>query len=311
MSLSMQDRIDPPERVLLNGSIDPPGQAALIRVVVGVAKLGELEGTGRSDDSAERVAFNRVYLPVCMLPEGLHKHLTTKYTNHASPRQLGGALVLQSPPCHGMLRGLFVAARRERRTVLPSPPVEAMIALVVLVVGPMVSERGMDEDLERLPMSARRGPAFFIAVLLVVVAVMILGVMPLEIYRDYAFICENTGSHKGYRQWRLGGRTQEWYSKSELEEFMLARHPTELKYRWTSYSGTGKNIFGQSIRFGHDFPTVGAVIMDQSWFDSYVVNLDDQAKLDLYRALASGNRSVVEIEEKKIEESVLRNARVK
>lgn len=160
-------------------------------------------------------------------------------------------------------------------------------------------------------MSARKGPVLLIAALLVVVAVMILGVMPLEIYRDYAFICENTGSHKGYRQWCFGGRKQEWYSKSELEEFMLARHPTELKHRWTSYSGTGKNILGQSIRFGHDFPTVGTVIMRQSWFGSYVVNLDDQAKLDLYRALASGNRNVIEAEEKKIEEAVLQNAGVK
>jgi len=157
-------------------------------------------------------------------------------------------------------------------------------------------------------MSAGKGPVLLIAALLLAVVVIILGVMPLEIYRDYAFICENTGSHRGYRQWRFGGRTQEWYRKSALGEFMLLRHPTELKYRWTSYSGTGKNIFGQSIVFGHAFPEVGSAIRNRSWFDGYVMNLDDQTKLDLYRTLASGNRNIVEAEEKKIEEAVLQAA---
>ena len=141
-----------------------------------------------------------------------------------------------------------------------------------------------------------------IAVALVAV-IAFLGVLPLQVCRDYAFICENTGSHKGYRQWCFWSRAgTQWHHESRLEQFMQRQHPTELKYRWTSYAGTGKNILGRSIRFGHDRPQVGSIIMNRTWFDTYVDTLDDTAKLDLYRVLASGDRDAIEAEEKKIEE---------
>lgn len=139
-------------------------------------------------------------------------------------------------------------------------------------------------------------------------AVALLAALGLQTHRDYAFICENTGSHKGYRQWRLGWPTREWHRESHLEQFMRAQHPTELRYRWTSYAGTGKNLFGQAILFGHGQPQVDLVAMKQSWFDSYVDTLDDTAKLELYRVLASGNPSAIQAEEKKIEDAILSSA---
>ena len=36
-------------------------------------------------------------------------------------------------------------------------------------------------------------------------------------YRDWSFICENTGSRKGYREWFFGTRTQHWQSQSSVE----------------------------------------------------------------------------------------------
>lgn len=143
-----------------------------------------------------------------------------------------------------------------------------------------------------------------IAVALMAIVVF-LGVLPLEVCRDWAFICENTGSHRGYRQWRIGLQSGRWYRESRLEEFMRQQHPSELVNRWTSYQGTGKNILGQSISFGHARPLVGMVIMHQSWFNTYVDTLDDAGRLALYRALASGDPGAVQAEEKRIEETVL------
>lgn len=157
-------------------------------------------------------------------------------------------------------------------------------------------------------MDGREGRAILIVVAILVVAVILLAALGLQTHRDYAFICENTGSHKGYRQWCLGWQTREWYRESHLEQFMRAQHPTELRYRWTSYSGTGKNLFGQPILFGHEMPQVGSLVMKQSWFDRYVDTLDDTAKLELYRVLASGNPLAIQAEEKKIEEVLLGSA---
>lgn len=157
-------------------------------------------------------------------------------------------------------------------------------------------------------MSTRRGRAVLVVGVILIVAVVILCALGLQTHRDYAFICENTGSHKGYRQWGFGWQAREWYRESHLEQFMRLQHPTELRHRWTSYSGTGKNILGQPIRFGHGRPQVGSVIMDWTWFDSYVDTLDGAAKLDLYRVLVSGNRDAIATEEKKIEEAILISA---
>lgn len=156
-------------------------------------------------------------------------------------------------------------------------------------------------------MDARKGRTLLIVVTILVAAVALLAALGLQTHRDYAFICENTGSHKGYRQWRLGWQTREWHRESRLEQFMRAQHPTELRHRWTSYSGTGKNIFGQAILFGHEWPQVGSVIRSWTWFDSYVDTLDDTAKLELYRVLASGNRGAIQAEEKRIEDALLKN----
>jgi hypothetical protein len=125
-------------------------------------------------------------------------------------------------------------------------------------------------------------------------------VVPLQVCRDWGFVCENTGSHKGYRQWCTGIRSGAWYHESRLEQFLRWQHPAELENRWTSYEGTGKNILGRPVLFGHAFPRLGMMMMTEAIFDRYVDTLDDAAKLNLYHVLVSGDQQAIQAEEKKI-----------
>ena len=91
-------------------------------------------------------------------------------------------------------------------------------------------------------------------IVLITVIVIVLAVLPLQVCRDWAFICENTGSHKGYRQWRFGLKTGHWYRESPLEEYMKTHAADVISHRWTSYAGTGKNILGRPGLRGHGRP---------------------------------------------------------
>jgi hypothetical protein len=71
---------------------------------------------------------------------------------------------------------------------------------------------------------------------------------------DRAYICENTGSRKGYREWFFGAHTNLWYRKSELERFMEVAHPNLLKHRWTSYMGNGRSLIPFLVSRGHGRP---------------------------------------------------------
>ncbi len=137
-----------------------------------------------------------------------------------------------------------------------------------------------------------------LVVALVAITVFIRG-LSVQVCRDWAFICENTGSQKGYRQWCLGLRSASWYRESRLELFMRKEHPAELANRWTSYAGTGKNVLGRPILFGHGDP--GPILhVPAEFLDRYVDGLDSQAKLDLYQVLAAGPPEKVESEMAKI-----------
>jgi hypothetical protein len=137
-----------------------------------------------------------------------------------------------------------------------------------------------------------------LVVILVAIAFFIGGLSG-QVYRDWAFVCENTASQKGYRQWRIGLQSGHWYRESRLEQFMRREHPSDLANRWTSYAGTGKNILGQPVPFGHERP--GPILqVPLEFFDRYVDSLDDQAKLDLYRMFASSPREEIECELRKV-----------
>jgi hypothetical protein len=124
--------------------------------------------------------------------------------------------------------------------------------------------------------------------------------LPFQVCRDWGFVCENTGSHMGYRQWWIGYRSGRWYRESHLERFLREQHPSELQNRWTSYMGTGKNILGQAVRFGHGRPRLGRMVMTPGLFDDYVDSLDDIAKLELYHLLSSGDPKAIEAVNEKV-----------
>jgi hypothetical protein len=112
--------------------------------------------------------------------------------------------------------------------------------------------------------------------------------LPIWVRTDWAFICENTGSRYGYTEWRSGGRTANWYKASPLEEFLKEKHPEKLQHRWTSYAGTGKNIFGKSLSWGHGRP--GPIkYVDMLVMQTYFAKISDAQKLQLYEEFASGD----------------------
>jgi len=126
-----------------------------------------------------------------------------------------------------------------------------------------------------------------------------LGGLSVQVCRDWAFICENTGSQKGYRQWCIGLRSGHWYRESRLEQFVRKEYPSDLANRWTSYAGTGKNIIGRPVLFGHGRP--GPILrVPPEFLDRYADGLDDQAKLDLYHVLASGPPETIDSEMAKV-----------
>ncbi len=97
---------------------------------------------------------------------------------------------------------------------------------------------------------------YFIS-LFAVLLVIILLIYCVPAYHDKSYVCKNTGSFKGYRQWAFGTKTGHWYRKSPLEEFMEEEDPNLLVCRWTFFSGGGNNIFGRTFIFEDGFP--GAV----------------------------------------------------
>jgi hypothetical protein len=119
-----------------------------------------------------------------------------------------------------------------------------------------------------------------------------------QAYRDWAFICENTGSSKGHREWLFEIKTGHWSKKSSLEDFMLDKYPDKLKHRSTSYKGTGENIFGQAILYGHGRP--GAILGTKIFLEDWVQENEPEDILALYELLSSNTDE--EIKKQRVEE---------
>lgn len=127
------------------------------------------------------------------------------------------------------------------------------------------------------------------AILAIAAIVIFILVPPFQVCRDWAFICENTGSQKGYRAWFFGLETGHWYKKSKLEEFMETKHPDALNYRWISYAGTGRNVFGAAILHDHGWP--GPIItIPYDVFNQYISHIEDEKKKALYDVFTSNDK---------------------
>ena len=111
-------------------------------------------------------------------------------------------------------------------------------------------------------------------------------------YTDRAFICENTGSRYGYREWFFGVHTREWSKTSELDRFMQAKHSDQLSHRWNSYQGDGHSLLDTMLSRGHGRP--GPILMLRpGMLDTHVASLTDQEKLALYQLFSSTNKTAI------------------
>lgn len=130
--------------------------------------------------------------------------------------------------------------------------------------------------------------------LAIIISLIIFLLLPtVQVYRDWAFICENTGSRNGYRQWLFGLKTGYWYERSPMEEFIQSEAPDALIHRWTSFAGTGKNVFGKSILFGHGRP--GAIIqLDHEVLRKWIRKNDTETVRQFYDLLVSDKQKEIE-----------------
>jgi len=141
--------------------------------------------------------------------------------------------------------------------------------------------------------------------ILVFVVVSALVLFSTEVYRDWGFICANTGSRRGHRDWLGTFETSHWYKESELESFIKKNYPSEFKHRWTSYEGTGRNIFGTAVLRGHGRP--GAILQLSP---ELLVGMSDTDKKQLYDLLVQGDPKVIRARiEQLFDEYVARSSR--
>ena len=139
-------------------------------------------------------------------------------------------------------------------------------------------------------------------IIILVVAVILFSLSCLPVYRDWANICEKTGSRKGNREWFMGLKTGYWYKESKLEGFMKTNYPDDLSYRWMSYEGTGRNIFGMAVLRGHGYPELAR--LPYKVLNRYVENVDDKEKRRLYDVFSGGDVQCIRDEVTRIWEKV-------
>ena len=130
-----------------------------------------------------------------------------------------------------------------------------------------------------------------ISILLVALSMLVV-VLSFNAYTVFGYVCENTGSRKGHREWFFGLQTGAWYYESPLETFMKQAHPNQLTHRWTSYAGTGKNIFGQSMSYGHGRSPLVALRWTPN-LEDYFATLSTERKEEFYRIFTTGDFATV------------------
>lgn len=73
---------------------------------------------------------------------------------------------------------------------------------------------------------------------------------------------------------------------------MRSRHPADLQQEWVSYLGTGRNILGRAVLFGHGRPGP-VVLLKSEAIDDYCRRASDLEKRRLYDVLASRDEAKI------------------
>lgn len=113
------------------------------------------------------------------------------------------------------------------------------------------------------------------------------------IYTEYGYFCEVTGSRKGHSKWAFGAEFNRWYHKSELEAFLEGSGGKGIEHRWTSYKGTGRDIFRRATYRGHGSPGPFFSVRKE-FFDNYVQSLDDAGRRELHSLMVRGDEERME-----------------
>jgi hypothetical protein len=121
-------------------------------------------------------------------------------------------------------------------------------------------------------------------------------------YRDWAFVCENTGSTKGYREWFFGSRTRHWNEPSSVEKFIQKKFPDQLEHRWASYAGTGFSITGGKRLHGHGRP--GPIRKLRYDLDAWFARQTDTEKKAFYDLMRSTNTVAIDAKIKSISDDI-------
>jgi hypothetical protein len=121
---------------------------------------------------------------------------------------------------------------------------------------------------------------------------LVLGLLRTAVYRDWLFVCENTGAHMGYRQWFFGAHTRSWDQPTVVETFMDEHFPKDKEHRWALISVTGRSIFGARVfrERGKPGPIEG---VSSKTLEKWFVALNDPEKRSFYDLLASGDQDAI------------------
>lgn len=140
--------------------------------------------------------------------------------------------------------------------------------------------------------------------IMVLVLVAVLALANVQVCREWAFVCEHTGSRKGYTEWMFGFRSGQWYRSSPLEDFIIVNDPNVLSHRWTSSCGTGRNILGMPILYGHGRP--GAIAdIDNDTLSVWIARNHPTEVWKLYDLFFSGNQDQITEKVASIRQEVL------
>ena len=137
------------------------------------------------------------------------------------------------------------------------------------------------------PMGRRLKKWRWFAIVAVIAAAAVV-VLPVEVFTDYVYTCQDTGSTYGYRAGLLGGRWREWYKASPLEEYVEREAPGTIVHRWHKTYATGVNGLGQSFLF-RDGWTLGASKVSPRTMDEWIKHHDKAEVLALYEAFCKSD----------------------
>lgn len=122
-----------------------------------------------------------------------------------------------------------------------------------------------------------------------------------SVSREMGYHCDFTGSTTSWTEWPLGIRTGYAYDASPIEEFLAKNQPDLIEHKWVSYEGTGKNILGEPVFFGHGRPNA-LLFFPRAYLTLFVDQSPKDDVIELYDTLRRDNRDEIRMRVDKLYE---------